>query len=284
MDKRLQASISASDFYSAHQLLLSHSQRLERAGKVKESTLFLMSGIMSLSNAHAPPATLFDVISKYVMLIPTIEDTSSPLEQDILNVLNVILECSNVPDNLQSYWRDYSSFACQHADPKKVFGILLKKNIRPIEVLELSISTVPDQSTIYSLFGPYISTNDFLCAAWTLLSLKCFGSVCHLKDSFVKSKELGELSKKVREVALYQENSCEAKAANLVTLLVELLRRANPGRDLYVQLQLRYMDILASEDVKKGWNSIRDTFWPQRQSGQVNPLASILQSMMMNNQ
>lgn len=293
MEGRLQGLVEDGDFYSAHQLLLSHSQKLERNGKCHESSKFLFYGIMGLAKTCAPAATLFDIVSKYILIVKKLDEDNIDLEarealsQNILDILKITTGYPDVPQNLTNYWIDIAAFSLVQVAGEKVIKVLLD-NIENFEqVLDFSTKFCQSDPQVYSILGTRVVTQEqFLQVALSLLKAKCFGSCTNFLKAFLLSTCSSKEGTVVSNCKVYSEDKLEFRAVNLITLLSELLRRRNPPRECFIQLQLRYSDILNNEKVKKTWTSIREKFWPPQvatpTSGQANPLASLFQSIMMN--
>ncbi|PJF19808.1 hypothetical protein PSACC_00360 [Paramicrosporidium saccamoebae] len=281
MDKRLQRSIDDGDFYSAHQLLISHSQRLERSGKLAESQKFLTSGIHSLVSAQAPAATFFDVVSKYMSIASKCTENSVDVEAELILILQSIVRYRDIPPNYSQFWAEFAAFACKFADQEIVCNVLLTEVADVDSVLRFMVKCCPLNPSAFSCAGEVVSAQQLVLFSLNLICIRCYGSAKAMAESFASKNSLTNY--KTNSCIVYEESGDAAKSCNLLVLLSELTRRRNPPREQYVQLQLRYADLLKDESVKLAWNSTRDVFWPPKQQpGQVNPLASLFQSMMMN--
>jgi hypothetical protein len=282
MEGRLQRSIKDGDFYSTHQLLLSHSQRLERNGKLMESGQFLYNGIIALNSAKAPIATLFDVVGKFLAVARqlSLEDVSES-NVDYLKVLEIVLSYDDVPDCFTDFWTEVASGSVEFEEGYKVVELLLEKMHDVDKVLCFALSRLPFDSRVFTLLGSYSSSLQVLFAGLDLFLSKCFASAVTLNESFSAAQTDLKVTKTISGIVVYEEISLAGRVANLLSFLTELLRRKNPPRDSFVQLQLRYADLLQDVQCKRRWDRIREANWPvQSQSGQGNPLASLLQSMM----
>lgn len=281
MDKRLSSFIDEGDYYSAHQLLISHSQRLERNGKHLESKKYLVLGIHSLVKAKAPAPTLFDIISKYMAIAAQVNTPEGDLEAEVIAILKAIVGYQDVPVNLANFWADFATFSCNVADKKAVCTILLENIPDKESVLKVMLQCCSSSLETFAIAANFVNVALFLQTSLNLISMRCIGSASSFKDSFALKNSLEGQPK--FDIVIFNETREAAKACNLISLLVELVRRRNAPRELYVQLQLQYSALLQEESVKLSWAKIRDVYWPHLQpQGQVNPLASLLQSMMMN--
>ena len=283
MEGRLRSAIESGDFYSAHQTLLSHSQRLERSGRHAESSAFLYNGILALHAAEAPVATVFDVISKFVAVTGQVPSEAGGAAS-FLGVLKVVLSYKDVPHSFSNFWSEFAKAAserCEGAETE-VVEILLENLGDADRVAQFCLDTLPDEEQVFVLLGPHLAEAQFLSTGLTLLSSKCFASALALRDAYASANTSLEDAGTRSPNIVYRETCRAGQAANLVLFLFELLRRKGPLRDLFVQLHVRYAELLNDGLCKHAWNRVKETYWPSKQSHPVNPLASLMQSMMMN--
>lgn len=279
MESQLRELVGQKEYYSAHQLLISHSQRLERAGKLDSSRQFLLKGINLLNESQAPVATLFDVISKY-MIISQKEAQSHPTEQELLQVLSMVVMQKDVPEAHGSFWIEVAGFAIEKCNPSALICTLLQgEHIHKDQLLNFSLNFLSTSPDVFSTLSSHLDTSAFLWCALNLLARKCFAST----NAMCLNRRLDD--SKI-DAQFFRETSEDAKVYNLIMFLLNLLTRQNAPRDLFVQLQLRYSAQINQQgpfDIKIAWNKLKETYWPSvtQPTSPMNPLANLFQSMMM---
>lgn len=299
MDRRLDTFIAEGDYYSAHQLLLSHAQRLERAGKVAAGSEFLLVGIKKLAACSGTPAaTLFDIVKKYMSLSSEGSLAEGDNSEAVLEVTRIVLEVkpSSIPGALTDFPIQVATWAIGHGNTSSVASLLLEASHKPNSVIlvdeacSLFLSHCAGDVELWPLVGHdgELKIEGLLRCSFELLRLRCFASCLRLLSAYItqKSSQL-QTVKKHQKFSIYAEEGCrEAAAINLVNMLIALLTREAPPRELFVQLQLRYSETLLDE-LKAPWNVLREAYWPSRtssahgHSNSASPLAAMLQSLMM---
>lgn len=299
MDRRLDSLIAERDYYSAHQLLLSHAQRLERAGKAADGSRFLLAGIKKLAAcSDTPTATLFDIVKKYMALSYEGSLTDGDDLEASLEVTRIVLEVqpSSIPGALTDFPIQVATWAISHGSASSIASLLLEAShkfnnaVIMDEACKLFLSHCPAEGEVWSLLGrdERLKVEDLLRYSFELLKLRCFASCLQLLSAYISQKgpQL-QIVKSHQKISVYAEEGCrEGAAVNLINMLIALLTREAPPRELLVQLQLRYSETLL-EELKTPWNGLREAYWPSRtgpaygHSNSASPLAAMLQSLMM---
>lgn len=298
MEARLRGAVSDGDFYTAHQLLLSHSQRLERAGKVGASKDFLVLGIRLLAAADAPRATLSDVLCKYVAVAASLFDqdgappagTRSPHGEEVLAVLCQALAAQPEPVD---GWRDVACLATRVAPCRAVVEVLVDAPLDAADAVDFCVSSCASDSAAFVPLARAVSAELLLHAVLALLRVRCFSSANTLVRAYQErwradpaaapypAAVAAASGQDVLEEALPRSQAC-----NLAVLAAELLRREQPPLELFLDLQLRYAALLGADPLLgRRWGGLREAFWPARHHSQQqhpnsSPLASLLQSML----
>lgn len=274
MDKRLALALRNKEFYTAHQYLISTCQRLERAGKVKEASDVLEEGIIAIDEAGAPDATISDLVQKYTSILAQAYKSSSK-DTVQLNTSKASNVLRSVSKRTGAHWQPLAYCAV-----KQLNLISLEECFQAIDGAKMddlatfTLAQFPQEIEQWNKIT--LEGQGLLNTGLYLLSGKFFLSLQALVASADSNKDNRY---EIQEESSFLDQVC---ARNLLILLSELLKRSNPPRELFVQLQVRYATLLTDATTKEAWNAVKDVYWPKKVQPTIpaNNLASMFQSMM----
>lgn len=287
MEARIGRLVEEGDFYAAHQALLSHAQKLQRAGKLEECTEFLFRGIRVLCAGGAPTASIVDASRKLMQIV---SQEGLILEEEM--VVELLGDLLRLAEPHGDFWVEYAGFAL--ALPKvervRLFKLLLDSEATAIEmVVRLALKYCSDEASVFARLAkdPKMTVETLLSASLQLVGGRFFHSALTLAQNGGgegATVVVGSLRLYPKDGPLAASSGVIARmqrVANLTMLLVELCRRRDPPKALFIQLQVRYADLLRDETARTSWDRLREQLWPApRQSCPTNPLAMLMQSMM----
>lgn len=275
MEGRVKSALSSGDFYTAHQTIISQCQRLERSGKIDEARSFAARGVQLLSDFKAPDKSFEDVVSKYHELLEKYLQLNDGvyLKEEIQNTIRCAATIGS------SSWHSVATSASRDIDANillvPLIDELVKDQAEAHDFFIFAASSFPQCEGLFS--NPhFVSGETVLSVTAMLLAKKCF-STC---NTWLQAIKVASFPKYCSNMELLD---CAGSLPwNVSRLLVELLRKMSPPKDIYSHIvsiskrsfgQQTVSTILALESVY--------FIVPQHANPSVNPLASMLQSMMM---
>jgi len=268
-ENRLNKALNEKDFYSAHQIALSQAQRLQRAGKVEEAATSFCQSIISLIENEAPSSSINDLINHLIAL----EEQSVPSD-DFLRDLSMRM-ISHEDYN----WNEFLVYASHHlADPSFVVTCLhsCAAGLNTSDILDWILLYVPEPASFKPICADIKDHPHLLIkAVLTLLIGKYFASVYKILDLIASLNQYPTNPPQTDAVS---------SAYNLCRFVTDLVSHENPPRELFTRLQLNYPYHLSNPTIKPLWDQLREAYWPKPKAAPTNaanPLASMLQSMMM---
>lgn len=275
MEGRVKSALSSGDFYTAHQTIISQCQRLERSGKIEDARFFAARGVQLLSDYKAPDKSFEDVLSKYHDLLEKylqLKDGAC-LKEEVQNIIRCAATFGS------NSWHSVATSASRDIDANLLLAPLIhdvtKNETEANDFFIFAASSFPQCDGLFS--KPHgVSGETVLSVSALLLAKKCFAT-CY---TWLQAIKVASFPKD----CIYMELlDCDGSLPwNISSLLVELLRKMSPPKDIYSHIvslskrsfgQQTVSNLLALESV---YFNV-----PKHADPAVNPLASMLQSMMM---
>lgn len=274
MESKLEEAINTNEFYSAHQLLISQSQRNQRSGNINKSKDILSTGIVKLSkSSQLPSPILYDLFKKYVEILERICSDSFQKPEELEELFNqaverleLILAKDDIVSWEELFGRIYNIFTLKSSN----LTLLLLKYKPKDQIISWFLSHHPNNQECFEILAKS-NSNDKESGEITqkviielivkLILMNCFGSA----NSFLQS-----LDSKNRSNSGWYASSC----------LLALAQRQLPPKDLMSSWEEKYGHLI-SKDLLDGF---KNHIWPPKRNMQniaANPLASLLQNMMM---
>lgn len=279
MEKRVSETLGSKDYYTAHQTIISQCQRLERSGKLKEARDFALKGLTLFHAANGPANSIHDIMLKYVGLLEKSAEVNEMAKSiGLWEARQALTLATSMIDDRS--WTNIALTACDLFEAVDVFSILIDCSSQEgfvDEVYQFAAIHFPANS---SLFGPKVVSKltakpeAVLIVAYTLLISKCFES-CSIWLSSIQAL-MGQPAN-----PLIASTDALSQAWNASFLMMELLRRTGPPKDAFHQILTAAINACSDDSINKIGIALKTVYYPvANMNTGINPLASILQSMM----
>lgn len=307
MEAKLNEAISAQDWYSAHQLLLSLAQRHQRARRFSQSKKLLASGLKDMcpvgnEKAWPPLATTIDIAEKYVEVYEaTPVDESLEIEESCV-VFSVILAACDADKEADEkhtgVWADVSGkLAAKNPSLVDPFYDILLSSTVPLDwKTSWAVEHLSGQKEAWSSMAESITRNNLPCDALVcttvmhLLAQKAFGSAStFLKTILSQLKEqkngqitftpIDDATGNLPSFLCFLDSSTEqVSLLNAAQLFFLLAQRKSPAKSHFNALRERFK---LNEELSQLSDLLSRVYSPQPKRAQepMNPLASMFQNM-----
>lgn len=281
MEAQIDEALKGGDFYSAHQIILSVSQRKLKAQKIKDAKQVLITGATKLADAKQLMSTL-DIANR---LLNIVTEDASWKEDDYKCLCDMAHRIWTMDHEAAGHFVD--SVVKQAENSAKFLTSFTQALIEdPLSKWEdfVNFAVLSGEPSLFSsenLVNKATFSTDIPFLIIQLLNGKNFAASTPLLSHLSPGQEVG-----VEDAAgsLPQALRNSDELSNLVQLLFVMAQRKGAPKSMFLEIKQHYAKILQdSPELTTLLTVFELVFWPSavpKRQAQVNPMASMLQNLL----